>query len=145
MLDNVRLPSAEIDMPLKEYAKLVCALLDIPVHNSVMEPLHLLFSLFSDFKARARPARDPRGACQARTAALRNLSPRSPVPAQCARADAPAAVRAPRVIRARVPAALAGERAFPAAVHRRDGRPAADADGRRRPAANYRPGRIAQF
>mmetsp|Transcript_17865 Transcript_17865/g.48064 ORF Transcript_17865/g.48064 Transcript_17865/m.48064 type:complete len:485 (-) Transcript_17865:206-1660(-) len=51
MLDQVKLPSADIDMPLKEYAKLVCSILDIPVHNSVMEPLHLLFTLFSDFKA----------------------------------------------------------------------------------------------
>ncbi|KAJ1627938.1 intraflagellar transport complex B protein 46 C terminal-domain-containing protein [Pavlovales sp. CCMP2436] len=51
ILDSVRLPGANIDMPLKDYAKLVCAVLDIPVHGSVVEPLHLLFSLFSDFKA----------------------------------------------------------------------------------------------
>mmetsp|Transcript_11079 Transcript_11079/g.28820 ORF Transcript_11079/g.28820 Transcript_11079/m.28820 type:complete len:502 (+) Transcript_11079:65-1570(+) len=51
MLDEVKLPTADIDMPLAEYAKLVCAMLDIPVHTTVMEPLHLLFTLFSDFKA----------------------------------------------------------------------------------------------
>lgn len=46
----MRLPGAEIELSLKEYAKAVCGLLDIPVHNSVIEPLHLLFTLFSDFK-----------------------------------------------------------------------------------------------
>jgi len=51
MLDKVKLPGADIDMPLKDYARLVCSILDIPVHNSLMEPLHLLFTLFSDFKA----------------------------------------------------------------------------------------------
>lgn len=51
MLDQARLPGADIDMPLAEYAKLVCSILDIPVHsNGLMEPLHLLFTLFSDFK-----------------------------------------------------------------------------------------------
>ena len=31
--------------------RIVCALLDIPVYSSLTESLHVLFSLYSDFKA----------------------------------------------------------------------------------------------
>ena len=37
-------------MSLAEYARICCALLDIPVHTNVIESLHVMFSLYSEFK-----------------------------------------------------------------------------------------------
>lgn len=105
MLDNVRLPSAEIDLPLREYAVLVCTLLDIPVHHNVMEPLHVLFSLFSDFKARADPAPHSRAA-----------SARRETYAPCARAR-PRCRRARSGARARQPGADASPLLLPLPPH----------------------------
>jgi len=31
--------------------RMVCAMLDIPVHGKLTEALHVLFTLYSDFKA----------------------------------------------------------------------------------------------
>jgi intraflagellar transport protein 46 len=39
-----------MDMTLQEYAKVCCAILDIPVHNSITQSLHVLFTLYSEFK-----------------------------------------------------------------------------------------------
>jgi intraflagellar transport protein 46 len=76
VLSTVELPSADLNVSLKEYTSIVCgwwrrfsvylyllassfdqphtftytALLDIPVHKSRVESLHLLFSLFIEFK-----------------------------------------------------------------------------------------------
>jgi hypothetical protein len=71
LLDEVRLPGAEIDMPLREYASLVCTLLDIPVHKTVVEPLHVLFTLFSDFKVSATRAPHARQSASERGRAWR--------------------------------------------------------------------------
>ena len=54
-LKEIRFPGGEIDMHAGDYARLVCALLDIPTHKlannkSVIESLHVLFTLFSDFR-----------------------------------------------------------------------------------------------
>lgn len=38
------------DLDVLSYSKLVCALLDVPVYDNVVESLHLLFSLFLEFK-----------------------------------------------------------------------------------------------
>ena len=48
-------PGPEIDMHTADYARLVCAMLDIPVHKlannkSIVESLHVLFTLFSEFR-----------------------------------------------------------------------------------------------
>lgn len=48
--NKIDLPSAELDVQLKHYVSIVCALLDIPVHGSKIEALHLLFSLYVEFK-----------------------------------------------------------------------------------------------
>jgi hypothetical protein len=38
-------------MDVRDYTRVVCSLLDIPVYeNKATESLHLLFSLFSEFK-----------------------------------------------------------------------------------------------
>ncbi len=52
---QIPLPAADIDLPLGEYAKFVCGLMDIPVHKlgnkkGMVEALHLLFSLYAEFK-----------------------------------------------------------------------------------------------
>lgn len=40
------------DVDLATYAKIVCALLDVPVHSdsTLIESMHLLFTLFLSFK-----------------------------------------------------------------------------------------------
>lgn len=57
-LDSMKLPSEELDLSLEDFSKMACALLDIPVHNDgeggksqVIESLHVLFTLYSEFKA----------------------------------------------------------------------------------------------
>lgn len=47
---NFILPSPELDVSLVEYVKVLCSLLDIPVYDNPVESLHLLFSLFIEFK-----------------------------------------------------------------------------------------------
>ena len=54
-LKDMQFPGPEIDMHTSEYAKLVCAMLDIPIHKlannkSIVESLHVLFTLFSEFR-----------------------------------------------------------------------------------------------
>lgn len=49
-LENLRLPSPDLDMSLGEYAKVLCAILDIPVYENPIESLHVMFSLYTDFR-----------------------------------------------------------------------------------------------
>merc|ERR1719238_2710077 len=49
-LKQVKLPSADINLTLKEYAAVICAMMDIPVYNSTIQSLHVLFTLYSEFK-----------------------------------------------------------------------------------------------
>ena len=44
-------PCTPLQAELPELVRIVCALLDIPVYSSLTESLHVLFSLYSDFKA----------------------------------------------------------------------------------------------
>jgi intraflagellar transport protein 46 len=44
------LPTADMDITLEEYAKVICAMLDIPVKGNIVESLQVLFSLFQMFK-----------------------------------------------------------------------------------------------
>ncbi|XP_062499319.1 intraflagellar transport protein 46 homolog [Corticium candelabrum] len=51
LLQSTSLPSAELDCELKDFVDIVCGLLDIPVHSkNRLHSLHLLFSLYSEFK-----------------------------------------------------------------------------------------------
>lgn len=52
-LKEVKLPTADINMSLKDYAATVCAIMDIPVYDSIIPSLHVLFTLFSEFKTNA--------------------------------------------------------------------------------------------
>lgn len=53
---GLKLPGGQMEMTLEEYAKTICAILDIPVHASkdessgLLQSLHLLFTLWSEFK-----------------------------------------------------------------------------------------------
>ena len=51
LLDNAALPDADINLDLASYVRTICAMLDIPVYGSLTEALHVLFTLYSDFKA----------------------------------------------------------------------------------------------
>jgi len=51
LFENNPLPDADINLDLASYVRLVCAMLDIPVYGSLTEALHVLFTLYSDFKA----------------------------------------------------------------------------------------------
>lgn len=54
LLKTTELPSADIQMSLKEYSQTVCALLDVPVGgDKITHSLHVLFTLYSDFKNNA--------------------------------------------------------------------------------------------
>jgi intraflagellar transport protein 46 len=54
LLNEVTTPSEEIDLSLADYSKVACNLLDIPVYqglpNSLIESLHVMFTLYSAFK-----------------------------------------------------------------------------------------------
>lgn len=50
MLKTVNLPSADLDCDLNEYIDIICSILDIPVHTNRIHSLHVLFTLYSEFK-----------------------------------------------------------------------------------------------
>ncbi|NXX19064.1 IFT46 protein, partial [Podargus strigoides] len=50
LLGKVGLPTAEVSCDLAEYIDMICAILDIPVYKSRIQPLYILFSLYSEFK-----------------------------------------------------------------------------------------------
>ncbi|XP_029985991.1 intraflagellar transport protein 46 homolog isoform X2 [Sphaeramia orbicularis] len=50
LLGRVDLPSARLRCDLDQYCDLVCALLDIPVYGGRIQALHLLFSLYLEFR-----------------------------------------------------------------------------------------------
>ena len=54
-LKDMSFPGPEIDINTADYARLICSMLDIPVHKlanskSIIESLHVMFTLFSDFR-----------------------------------------------------------------------------------------------
>ncbi|KAF4317784.1 hypothetical protein BBO99_00005670 [Phytophthora kernoviae] len=51
LLSKTTLPSADLDMALEQYVRVICALLDIPVHKNVYESLHVLFTLYLEFRS----------------------------------------------------------------------------------------------
>ncbi|XP_045920432.1 intraflagellar transport protein 46 homolog [Micropterus dolomieu] len=50
LLSRLQLPPARLNCGLAQYADLVCGLLDIPVYSSRIQSLHLLFSLYLEFR-----------------------------------------------------------------------------------------------
>lgn len=53
LLKTCPLPSADLDMDLAQFTRVVCAILDIPVYDKMTESLHVLFTLYSEFKNNA--------------------------------------------------------------------------------------------
>ncbi len=53
VLQSVDAPSADVDLSLEEYARVACALTGVPVHSSdsIVQSLHVLFTLFAEFRA----------------------------------------------------------------------------------------------
>ncbi len=51
LLEQNPLPDADINLDLASYVRVVCSMLDIPVYDSLTQSLHVLFTLYSDFKA----------------------------------------------------------------------------------------------
>uniref|UniRef100_A0A3Q0KNK3 Intraflagellar transport protein 46 homolog n=1 Tax=Schistosoma mansoni TaxID=6183 RepID=A0A3Q0KNK3_SCHMA len=49
-INNMQLSLSQLDCSLKDYVDIICALLDIPVYNNRIHSLHLLFSLYLEFK-----------------------------------------------------------------------------------------------
>lgn len=50
LLGKVNLPTADINCDLGEYIDIICGILDIPVYKSRIQSLHVLFTLYSEFK-----------------------------------------------------------------------------------------------
>ena len=50
LLKRVGLPTADMSCDLDQYVDMVCATLDIPVYQSRVQALHVLFTLYSEFK-----------------------------------------------------------------------------------------------
>jgi intraflagellar transport protein 46 len=50
LLKEVSLPTADIDCDLATYVDMICAILDIPRYKSKIQSLHVLFTLYSEFK-----------------------------------------------------------------------------------------------
>ena len=50
ILKDTGIPTAEFQCDVTTYADIICTLLDIPVHKSRIQSLHVLFSLYSAFK-----------------------------------------------------------------------------------------------
>ena len=50
LLGRLQLPPARLHCSLAEYTDAVCGLLDIPVYGSRIQSLHLLFSLYLEFR-----------------------------------------------------------------------------------------------
>lgn len=42
---------SELDLELPEYIKLIASVLDVPVYNQITESLHVIFTLYSEFKS----------------------------------------------------------------------------------------------
>ncbi|XP_005988205.1 intraflagellar transport protein 46 homolog isoform X2 [Latimeria chalumnae] len=50
LLGKVSLPTADINCDLGEYIDVICSILDVPVYKSRTQSLHVLFTLYSEFK-----------------------------------------------------------------------------------------------
>ncbi|XP_076876617.1 intraflagellar transport protein 46 homolog isoform X2 [Brachyhypopomus gauderio] len=50
LLGKANLPTADINCDLAEYIDIICGILDIPVYKNRIQSLHVLFTLYSEFK-----------------------------------------------------------------------------------------------
>jgi len=50
ILKATQLPSPDLDLSLAEYTRVLCTILDIPTYDNPVESLHLMFTLFMEFR-----------------------------------------------------------------------------------------------
>jgi len=50
-LGSLELPGVDLDLSLEEYARVICTMMDIPVYDNIAESLHVLFTLYMEFKS----------------------------------------------------------------------------------------------
>lgn len=50
LLKETGLPTAELDCDLAQYVDIICSILDIPVYKNRVQSLHVLFTLYGEFK-----------------------------------------------------------------------------------------------
>nr|XP_024380179.1 intraflagellar transport protein 46 homolog isoform X3 [Physcomitrium patens] len=53
VLSEIKLPSANLDVDLATYIDIICAIFDIPMYQSKIETLHVLFMLYLEFKSQS--------------------------------------------------------------------------------------------
>ncbi|KDO32418.1 hypothetical protein SPRG_02895 [Saprolegnia parasitica CBS 223.65] len=51
LLSKMQLPNADLNVSLEQFTRIICAILDIPVYKNVYESLHVLFTLFLEFRS----------------------------------------------------------------------------------------------
>jgi intraflagellar transport protein 46 len=47
---DLQLPPPGIDLDIDQYVRMLCAILDIPVHSNLVESLHVMFTLYLEFR-----------------------------------------------------------------------------------------------
>ena len=50
VLKDITLPNETLDVDLRQQAKLMCSVLDIPVYSNLVESLHVMFTTYLEFK-----------------------------------------------------------------------------------------------
>jgi len=50
LLKGARMPGPDSDLSLEQLANVYAAILDIPVHDSPVQSLHLMFTLYNEFR-----------------------------------------------------------------------------------------------
>ena len=48
---DIQFPPPQIDLDIEQYVRLLCSLLDIPIYNNVIESLHVMFTLYLEFRS----------------------------------------------------------------------------------------------
>jgi len=50
LLETIKLPTADLDVDIKTFSRIICSIVDIPIHTNVTEGLHVLFTTYSAFR-----------------------------------------------------------------------------------------------
>uniref|UniRef100_A0A8C2PXE3 Intraflagellar transport protein 46 homolog n=1 Tax=Cyprinus carpio TaxID=7962 RepID=A0A8C2PXE3_CYPCA len=74
LLGKVNLPTTDIDCDLAEYVDIICGILDIPVYKNRIHSLHVLFTLYAEFKNSQGQKSDTPPASRTATAELERLT-----------------------------------------------------------------------
>lgn len=47
---DLQLPPSNIDLDMDQYVRTLCSILDIPTYNTLIDPLHVMFTLYEEFR-----------------------------------------------------------------------------------------------